>query len=214
MKPNDDKIRDFINEIENEGSSEINPKVEQKDGKIIFYDKKREVSKITKESTDSIKSVYDEFNRIYGLDLQIDFTSVHSIFQSIVSPDNKRIFEIYLSEVYSRFKLTNYQNIMIIITNLINQVSDPTVLLSDDVSIQDKFVMLEKLFDYLERINRIDADLEVPKTDVELKRIKKEGESVEEDSGITDEQRVEALKLLKDTVFRDREDPKEDIKNK
>jgi hypothetical protein len=160
-------------------------------------------SLITKETLDSITDLYKSYNAKYGLSININTDSIMDNFKSIIDPNDMKVFEIYLAEAYGRFRLVIYQKLMITISALIDDISKP---MGNEISMQDRYIMIEKLLDYLSKINAIHADIKIGHADSELKRLSSETNSNDPTALDNNEEMNQVLKALNKTILKESSD--------
>jgi hypothetical protein len=124
-------------------------------------------------------------------------------FKSIIDPNDMKVFEIYLAEAYGRFRLVIYQKLMITISALIDDISKP---MGNEISMQDRYIMIEKLLDYLSKINAIHADIKIGHADSELKRLSSETNSNDPTALDNNEEMNQVLKALNKTILKESSD--------
>ena len=192
-----DMIKGRMNAVDPIKSNSANPIVFTLDAPSQYG-----YGKITAETLDSIKDLYLAYNSEYGLDINLEVESIMSNFKSIIDPNNLKVFEVYLSEAYSRFRLVIVQRLMITIAGLVDEISKP---LGDDVSIQDRYVMIDKLLDYLKKINEVYEEIKIDHADVELKRLSGEISRGDDKLRLTgkDEATMDVLRKLNQTILQE-----------
>lgn len=158
---------------------------------IVFYDESVEDEDFSEEVVDTIEQLYESYNVKYGLSLKINVKESLATFRDIIDPRNRQIFELYLVESYGRFRLVAYQTLMMTSMNIMKDLSNPRNM---NVPIQDKYIMLEKLFNFLEKINSIYDQIKTNFSDAELTRLAQEQNM--ESSDLLDYNDPEVLEVI------------------
>jgi hypothetical protein len=71
---------------------------------------------------------------------------------------------------------------------------------------QDRYIMIEKLLDYLSKINAIHADIKIGHADSELKRLSSETNSNDPTALDNNEEMNQVLKALNKTILKESSD--------
>nr|DAM52965.1 MAG TPA: hypothetical protein [Caudoviricetes sp.] len=190
-----DLIRGRMNAVDPIKKDSITPIVFTADSPSQY-----QYGKVTAETLDSIKDLYVSYNQKYGLNINLEVETIMSNFKSIIDPKELQVFEVYLSEAYSRFRLVIYQRLMITIAGLVDEISKP---LGNDVPIQDRYVMIDKLLDYMTKINQVYEEIKIEHSDVELQRLSGEISRGDDKLRLTgkDEATMGVLRKLNETIL-------------
>lgn len=120
---------------------------------------------------DMFGKLFTDLNHKYGLEIRFDYNSLSKSLEYIISPTNKRALELYLSEAYSRFRVVLYQQYLQAIAALSAQILDPDYLLSESMSYDAKLATMEKLFNFIQSMNQIYEQVNVPDTGLKLEKL-------------------------------------------
>lgn len=154
-----------------------------------------------KDNIDALKTMYQEYNERYGIQVKIDIESITANFKSIMDPRNRDIFEIYLSEAYGRFRLVFFQKALVAIADLMEQVTNPAKLRDQDTPDEHKYGMMSQLFDLMERADSVYQKLRIDDVEVKLKRA---GESVSDNTkAIKDPKMQMAMDAITRMIFKE-----------
>lgn len=134
------------------------------------FDNTKRLALVAK-TNESFREIISGFNTKYQLDVQINFDSFADSLKYIVDPKNKKVVELYLSETFTRFRTIIYMKMMQSIAILSEQILDPEFLMSNTVTMGDKFTIVEKLFQFMKTIEEIYANIKIASSDLELSRI-------------------------------------------
>lgn len=153
------------------------------------------VPSITKESVDSVLSLYNGLSTKYGFEVTFDVESVTNNFKDIIGENEKRIFEIFVSKGFERFRLVFLQRAMLTISTLLDQVSSPQILNDSTLTIEYKYGMMTKLLELMGTVNTLYNEVKVENPDLELKAI---ADDSKEDLGLQDDpETIAIMKQLK-----------------
>lgn len=139
--------------------------------KEIQKDNIEQAKKVSKVFED----LFDELNKKYGLSIHFKYNDLMESLTSIIEPRNMKAMELYLSEGYSRFRLILYQQYLSAIALISSQVFDPKYLLSESLTFADKMITIEKLMEFMEKMNTIYDQVKVDHSTSQLQKMGEEG---------------------------------------
>jgi hypothetical protein len=119
----------------------------------------------------SLEAMFTEYNKRYNLSFTIDYSSLSKSLMSLADPQNKRIAELYVSETFSRLRVIMYTQLTRACLLLAQQIFDPEKLLSATTTYADKFIIIDKLLDYMSKLNNIYKEVSISTSELELKKI-------------------------------------------
>jgi len=128
-------------------------------------------SDIAEKTNRAFEELVNKFNEKYKLDIKIDFTNFSTMLLDIVDSKNKKVYELYLSEFASRFRVVAQIKFMQAIAILSEQILDPNWLLSTSTTFEAKFIMVEKLFSFMTSIEMFYSEVNIKSSELELERI-------------------------------------------
>lgn len=138
--------------------------------------KRKEISKQNqKQVSDMFTKLFDDLNQKYGLDVKFDYNSLTNSMNYIIEPKNKRALELYLSEAYGRFRVALYTQYLQAIAMLSAQILNPEYILSDSMTYDAKLEVVSKLYTFMQTMNDIYEQVNVPDTDMKLEKISEDG---------------------------------------
>jgi hypothetical protein len=147
-----------------------------------------------------ISELYESIGEKYGVDIKFDISSVSENFRSILAPQNRKLFSLYISEGYEAFRLTILQRIMVAISTLVDKITEDQFINSDNIELS--IGMLDKLFDYMERVNVIWDTVKIENSDLMLKQVAKDmnaGEGDKANKALDDSDVQDVLEALRET---------------
>lgn len=142
---------------------------------------------ITKESINKMLELYNGLSSKYGFQVSFDIENITNNFASIIEEDKLKIFEIFLSKGFERFRLTFFQRAILTISTLLEQVSSPEILNDRTLSIEYKYGMMEKLLQLMGTVTNLYDQIKIENPDLELKALanKNKDEELTSDPYIT-----------------------------
>jgi hypothetical protein len=147
------------------------------------------------ESIKNITDSYKTFGELYGIDIKFDVDSVSETFRSIISTDAEKVFTLYLSKSYSKVRLAIFNKILISVQTLVDRITQKDILESDNVEMS--VGLLDKLFELMDKVNKIHKDIKIESADLLLKNAAKEINSAREGTGTSDLNSVEVMEALR-----------------
>lgn len=142
----------------------------------------RSIDKIqrSKEIKSALNAVFTDYNEKYGLDFHIDLDNTANMLASLSDPTDFRIFELYVSEYFGRFKAILYMKVMSAMLVLIDDILDPKKMLSSDVDYADKWIILEKVSQLFLTFEQFKDQVSISGAGTELNKI---GSDLKSESG-------------------------------
>lgn len=119
----------------------------------------------------TLQEIVSQLNTTYNLNLNIDFNNFNNTLKSIVDPTNKRVLELYVSEIFGRFRVTQYIKLIQAVALLSDEILKVENLLDPKYSLEDRFGMTKQLFDFMLQLELIWTEIEVKSSALELKGI-------------------------------------------
>lgn len=145
---------------------------------------KNEREKKAIEIEQSLNNVLTEYNEKYGLNLNLSLSDFSKSLAQVADPKNRRILELYVSEVYGSVKSLLYLHLIQKIMLVVDYILDPSRLLSPDNNLQpaDYFIIVEKLIGYVNMISDMSKEVSVKGSDLELKQLAEKNSEVDFES--------------------------------
>lgn len=151
---------------------------------------------IEPERIDGVISLYQEFNKTYGLKFDAEkINNISDTFKSIVDPKKKEIFEIYLREYIDRLRLACINQLGNTVYLLISKLTTEETIRS--LTISERVALLDRLFEYMDKVNNMVTYLPKGDTDSELREIAQRSDEDElNDSSDKSTRNREAEKMI------------------
>lgn len=127
------------------------------------------------ELTNKLNQVFTKYNKEYGLDLHVDFSSLSNTLVNVADPKSRHILELYVSEIFKSIRPILILNMISKLCLLVDYLLRPENLFDkSQLSIQDSFIIVEKLLFYLEQLDSLKGSITIQGSDLELKKIAEE----------------------------------------
>lgn len=127
------------------------------------------------ELTNKLNQVFTKYNKEYGIDLHVDFSSLSNTLVNVADPKSRHILELYVSEVFQSIRPILILNMISKLCLLIDYLLKPENLFDkSQLSIQDSFIIVEKLIYYINEMESLKETIAIPGSDLELKKIAEE----------------------------------------
>lgn len=164
-----------------------------KDAEIIIHDAAslpvKDKMARSKEISSALNRVFTEYNEKYGLSLRMDFQNISQSLLYITDQKSFRTLELFLSETFGRFRALIMVKVLQSIVILAEDILDPKRLLSNEVALEDKFIIVEKLLTYVDMIENLYSKVKILGADTELAKLAKDGgNNIASGDGISDEE--------------------------
>ena len=127
------------------------------------------------ELTNKLNQVFTGYNKEYGLDLHVDFSSLSNTLVNVADPKSRHILELYVSEVFQSIRPILILNMISKLCLCLDYILDPARLFdSSQMTLQDSFIAVEKILFYIEQLDSMKDSVVVKGSDLELKKIAEE----------------------------------------
>ena len=126
------------------------------------------------ELTQKLNQVFTGYNKEYGLDLHVDFSSLSNTLVNVADPKSRHILELYVSEIFKSIRPILILNMISKLCLCIDYILDPKTLFGGEFTLQDSFIAVEKIMDFISRLEEMKSDIQVSGSDLELKKIAEE----------------------------------------
>lgn len=158
---------------------------------------KNEKSQRALEITNSLNKVFTDYNKEYGMDLSIDFSSLSNTLVNVSDPQKRRVLELYVSEVMKSIRPILILHLIQRLSLAIDYVTQPERMFGQDISTADVFIIVEKLISYIQELEEIKNSVVISGSELELKKLAEE----HQDADLTSEDSKKAvddfMKLLR-----------------
>lgn len=127
------------------------------------------------ELTNKLNQVFTRYNKEYGIDLHVDFSSLSNTLVNVADPKSRHILELYVSEVFQSIRPILILNMISKLCLIVDRALDiSNVFDSSQMTIQDLFIVIEKLLQYIEMLDNLRESVVIKGSDLELKKISEE----------------------------------------
>lgn len=127
--------------------------------------------KRSEEIKSALNTIFTEYNEKYGTDLHLNLDSTSEMLANLADPVTFRTFELYNSELFGRFRAIFLTKMMQGLMLLVDDVLDPRKLLSSDTEYADKWIIIEKSFNYFMMLEQMKDSITIQGSNTELQKI-------------------------------------------
>jgi len=121
----------------------------------------------------TFQSLLEQFNKKHNLNLKVNFSSFFDNMTMLQEGNNRRLIELYISEVWSDFRVVFFLRILQSLVILANKISSPERLGDLSTTVEQDFALIEKLFEFINKISQLGKDIGIFDVDAEITRIHK-----------------------------------------
>lgn len=166
-----------------------------KDVDTIIYDASsitaRDKVAKTKEISNSLSTIFTDFNEKYGLDLKVDFNSAARTIVNLRDEKSLRTLELYISRTFRGVKSYIYLRMLQSLCVLADDIMDTKKLISDDsATFSEKYLIFEKIVQIMTQVEAMKDSININGDETELKRISEQSEKTGSDKALLDEKNV------------------------
>lgn len=150
---------------------------------------KNEKAQKAQEITNSLNKVFTDYNKEYGMDLSIDFSSLSNTLVNVADPQKRHVLELYVSEVMKSIRPILILHLIQRLSLAIDYVTQPERMFGQDISTADIFIIVEKLISYIQELEDIKKTVVVEGSELELRKLAEE----HQDQELTSEESKKAV---------------------
>ena len=132
---------------------------------------KNDKEKKALEMTASLNEIFSRYNKEYHTDLNIDFSSLSRTLVNVADPKSRHVLELYVSEVFKSLKPILILHLIQKLTIAIDYILEPQRLFSQEMSLQDVWICVDKIMSYVDQLNQMKDEIQIKGSDLELKKI-------------------------------------------
>ena len=132
---------------------------------------KNDKEKKALEMTASLNEIFSRYNKEYHTDLNIDFSSLSRTLVNVADPKSRHVLELYVSEVFKSLKPILILHLIQKLTIAIDYILEPQRLFSQEMSLQDVWICVDKIMSYVDQLNQMKDEIQIKGSDFELKKI-------------------------------------------
>lgn len=157
------------------------------------------------ELKNSLNTVFTKYNEKYGTSLSIDFDNLSNTLVNISDPESRRTLELYTSEVFKSIRPVLLLHTLQRLILALDVALDPNRLFdTNNFSPTDSIVLIEKLIYFIQEIESMIKDIEIPDSDKILRKLADEKNDVDFNNPENKQVITDFLNLLKnDSIKKD-----------
>ncbi len=141
------------------------------------------------EMTRALSQVFTDYNKEYGLDLEVDFSNLSKTLVNCADPNTRRTLELYTSELFKSIKPLLLIHLINKLSIAVDYVLQPEIMMSEQFSAADVFLMVEKLMQFIQNLDDILKQASIPDSDKLLQKLAEE----HHDQGLDSPESKEAI---------------------
>ena len=123
----------------------------------------------------ALNDVFTQYNKTYGTELQVDFSNLSNTLVNVSDPKTRQTLELYVSEVFKSIRPVLLLHLISKLSIALDYVLDPKRMFdSNQLSIPDLFLIIEKLQLYIENLNNLMKTTTIENSDQILKKLSEE----------------------------------------
>lgn len=171
LQPEEDVSKNLKNII---GSAPVLPKTARNiimDASAIASNQKEQKAL---ELTHKLNEVFTSYNKEYKMNLHVDFGSLSNTLVNVADPKSRHILELYVSEVFQSIRPILILNMISKLCLVVDYALDVKNVFSSQMSVQDTFIVIEKIMGYIEMLENLRDSVVIKGSDLELKKIAEE----------------------------------------
>lgn len=138
---------------------------------------KSDKEKKAQELNLALNDVFTKYNKEYGTDLQIDFSSLSRTLVNVSDPKSRRTLELYLSEVFQSVRPVLILTMISKLSLAIDYILDPERMFGGELQLTDVWVSVEKILQFIQQLEDMKDQILIERADLELKKLG-DGESL------------------------------------
>lgn len=122
----------------------------------------------------ALNDIFSRYNKEYGTDLQINFSSLSQTLVNVADPKSRHILELFVSEVFQSVRPILILHMIGKLTLAIDYITDPARMFGGDMTLQDVFIAVEKIMQFIGQLEDMRSEIVIKGSDLELKKISEE----------------------------------------
>jgi hypothetical protein len=141
-----------------------------------------EKDKKASELNVALNDVFTKYNKEYGTNLQIDFSSLSRTLVNVSDPNTRRVLELYLSEMFQSIRPLLILHMISKLSLAIDYILDPSRMFGGDMSTADIFVAVEKILQFIQQLEDMKDEIIIKGSNLELEKLSDSNNSSAMDS--------------------------------
>jgi hypothetical protein len=145
---------------------------------------RNELPELAKETLDSpgalndvalstFQNLLQKFNEKHNLDLKVNFASFFDNMSMLQDGNNRKLLELYISETWQDFRTIFFLRILQCLVILADKIAAPERLGDMSTTVEQDMALIDKLFEFINKISMLGRDIGIFDVDSELTRIHK-----------------------------------------
>lgn len=127
--------------------------------------------------TTALNRVFTDYNKKYGLELNMNFNNLAETLVNVCDDKNRRILELYVSKVVRSARGILVLHLINRLMIAIDYITDPNRLFNNnEFTLADQFVAVNQLIGFISQLEDLKKDLIIEGDDLELEQLRQECE--------------------------------------
>lgn len=140
---------------------------------------KNEKEAKAQEVRTALNQVFSDYNKTYGLNLNLDLGNLSNTLVAVSDPKKRHILELYLSETFKSIRPIIIVHLLNRLMLAIDYITAPERMFGSDMSVQDIFLVVDKLYGYIQQLEELKDEVTVVGSDIELRKLSDEAENID-----------------------------------
>lgn len=121
----------------------------------------------------TFQTLLQKFNEKHNLNLRVNFTSFFDNMGMLSEGNNRRYVELYISETWQDFRTIFFLRILQCLVILADKIAAPERLGDMSTTIESDMALIDKLFEFINKLSNLGRAIGIFDVDAELTRIHK-----------------------------------------
>lgn len=169
--------------------------------KNVIYDAsslaKSDKEKKAQDLNLALNDIFTKYNKEYGTDLQIDFSSLSRTLVNVSDPKSRRTLELYLSEVFQSIRPVLLLHMISKLSLAIDYILDPERMFGGELQLTDVWVSVEKILQYIQQLEDMKDQILIKGSGLELSKLGNQDNSMSASEMENNEIVQDFMKLFK-----------------
>jgi hypothetical protein len=143
---------------------------------------KNEKEAKAQEVSMALNTVFTNYNKKYGLNLNINLNSLSQTLVNVSDDKSRRVLELYLSKTFKSFKSIMILHLLSRLSLALDYITDPQRMFSSEFTLADIFLATNQILGFIDQLTDLKKEIEITGDDLELQKIAEQDSSVDLDS--------------------------------
>lgn len=145
----------------------------------------------------ALNDIFTKYNKEYGTNLRIDFSSLSKTLVNVSDPTSRRTLELYLSEVFQSIRPVLLLHMISKLSLAIDYILDPERMFGGELQLTDVWVSVEKILQYIQQLEDMKDQILIKGSGLELSKLGNQDNSMSAGEMESNEVVQDFMKLFK-----------------